>query len=74
MPTREVTLRIRGMLCQGCAASVEQVLNQNVPGVINAQIHLENGTASVKFYPEKTGPEALITAVEEAGYKAGLDL
>ncbi|MCX5618605.1 heavy metal translocating P-type ATPase [Bombella sp. TMW 2.2543] len=59
-----LTLPIEGMSCAACSMRVEKAL-QDVPGVRTARVNLATGTAQI------TGTathEALIIAVEQAGY------
>ncbi len=63
-----VDLRITGMHCASCVASVERALG-NVPGVAEASVNLATERAHVRL----TAPvavERLAAAVEEAGYGA----
>jgi copper chaperone len=62
-----VILKIDGMTCGGCVASVERVLKA-VPGVVATKVHLSPGRAEVSFDPARTDVPALQTAVEAAGY------
>ncbi len=61
------TLKIDGMTCGGCVASVTRVLRA-VPGVSDAAVTLTPGQATVTFDEAKTNVPALREAVEEAGY------
>jgi copper chaperone CopZ len=67
-PTRIVRLRVAGMGCEGCVTSVRQAL-AGVPGVVRAEVDLEGGTAEVEA-AAATDPQALVQAVDEAGYEA----
>ncbi|HVW56745.1 MAG TPA: cation-translocating P-type ATPase [Rhizobiaceae bacterium] len=67
--TRTV-LDISGMTCAACAASVEKALSR-VDGVSQADVNLALERANVEF-DGTGGPEALIRAVEKAGYGASL--
>ncbi|MEP7329236.1 MAG: heavy-metal-associated domain-containing protein [Betaproteobacteria bacterium] len=62
------TLRIDGMTCGGCVASVSRVLRA-VPGVTEADVRLTPGTAAVTFDAARTNVPALRKAVEGAGYE-----
>jgi len=62
-----VTLKVNGMSCGGCVASVERVLKA-VPGVVAVKVQLSPGLAEVNFDPARTQVAALKTAVEAAGY------
>ncbi|MDR2075593.1 MAG: heavy metal translocating P-type ATPase [Desulfovibrio sp.] len=60
-------IRIDGMNCGHCAASVEKALRA-VPGVTGAQVDLASGTATVEV--DGGAPEAALkTAVTEAGFQ-----
>jgi len=63
-----IILKVNGMSCGGCVASVTRVLRA-VPGVETVAVALQPGTATVSFDPERTGPPALKRAVEDAGYE-----
>lgn len=62
-----VNLRIGGMTCGGCVASVSRVLRA-VPGVSSAEVTLTPGTATVIFDAALTNVPALRVAIEEAGF------
>ena len=62
-----VTLKIDGMTCGGCVASVERVLRA-VPGVVATKVQPSPGLAEVTFDPARTGVAALQAAIEDAGY------
>jgi copper chaperone len=61
------TLRIEGMTCGGCVASVTRVLKA-VPGVAEADVALTPGTATVTFDAARTNVPALRAAIEDAGF------
>lgn len=62
------TLTIDGMSCEHCVSHVQSAL-QGVSGVQTADVSLEGGTARVEL-SEDVATEALIQAVEDAGYDA----
>ncbi|MEO8486774.1 MAG: heavy metal translocating P-type ATPase [Betaproteobacteria bacterium] len=66
--SRDVSLALEGMTCAACAARIEKVLNR-LPGT-RAAVNLATETAQVRFDPADTPIEALIAAVERAGYRA----
>ena len=61
------TLRIEGMTCGGCVASVTRVLKA-VPGVAEADVTLQPGSATVTFDAARTDVPALRVAIEDAGF------
>lgn len=63
-----VNLKVEGMSCTNCQAAVEKALME-VPGVTDVDVALDEGTVAVKG---DTAPEALIKAVQDAGYSAQL--
>lgn len=63
-----VTLKVEGMSCGGCVASVTRVLSA-LPGVSDAAVSLQGGTAKVTFDEARTDPQALRAAIEGAGYE-----
>jgi P-type Cu+ transporter len=70
-PEQSVTeLTVKGMTCGNCARHVTEAL-QAVPGVRSAAVNLEGKSASVKWAQGASqNPEALVRAVEVAGYDA----
>jgi len=60
-------IRITGMRCAGCVASVEKSL-MNLPGVVNAGVNLASERAFVEFDAGASSLEALEDAVRSAGY------
>jgi copper chaperone len=65
----KVTLNVTGMTCGHCQMSVANAL-KGVSGVKTAEVSLEKNQAIVEFKENKTNPEEMIKAIEEAGYKA----
>ena len=63
-----VTLKVNGMTCGGCVASVTRVLRA-LPGVGEVAVALEPGTARVTYDPQRAGLAAFERAVEDAGYE-----
>ncbi len=66
-------LAIGGMTCASCAMRVEKALTK-VAGVTGASVNLATETATVSLSGADSDPtaEALIAAVEKAGYEASL--
>ena len=64
---RTVVLEVQNMTCPVCPITVKKSLEQ-VPGVMDANIDLDNKTATVTFDPDKATAAALIRATTEAGY------
>lgn len=62
-----VAIKVEGMTCNGCVASVTRVL-EAIPGVQSAEVTLRPAEAKVVYDPAHTGIPALRTAIEDAGY------
>lgn len=62
-------LRITGMTCNSCVASVIKAL-KHVPGVQDVQVDLLSGTARVTGDHTLQQVPALLTALAAAGYSA----
>jgi len=69
MAVEAVVLAIEGMGCEGCVRAVTQAL-AGVPGVVQAEVSLEERRATVRGDLGPEGIAALVRAVEEAGYEA----
>ncbi len=63
------TIRVGGMTCGGCTASVTKVLSETV-GVVKAEVQLTPGQATVEFDPAQVTREALCAAIDDAGFEA----
>ena len=61
-------IEIEGMSCEGCVASTQRAL-QSVDGVRAVNVDLAAGQATVE-HDDRVTPEALVTAVTDAGYDA----
>jgi Cu+-exporting ATPase len=64
-----VDLAVTGMTCASCVMRVERKLKK-VPGVADAAVNLATEHATVTYDPAQTTPDALVAAVEAAGYGA----
>jgi copper chaperone CopZ len=62
------TIDVEGMSCDGCEESVEDAL-MDVPGVTEASADREHGVAKVEGDADA---QALVDAVEDAGYQASV--
>lgn len=68
--SHEELLRIDGMTCAGCSQAVERALPR-VHGVNTVSVNLLTGEARVR-HTDSVSTEALLAAVDAAGYKAVL--
>ncbi|MFC5431183.1 heavy metal translocating P-type ATPase [Paraburkholderia denitrificans] len=66
--TRVAEFEIHGMTCASCATRVEKALAK-VPGVARASVNLATEKATIEAQ-DGVAPEALVSAVEKAGYEA----
>ena len=66
----QIELPITGMTCASCANRIERKLNK-LEGV-DASVNYATEKATVSYDPEAVQPEALVGAVEAAGYQAVL--
>lgn len=60
-------LKVEGMHCDGCKATVERVLG-GLEGVESAEADWKAGRVVVERDPTRAGDEALRAAIEDAGY------
>jgi P-type Cu+ transporter len=68
--TAKVELPITGMSCANCAMNIERTLNKKVPGVVQASVNFANERASVEYLPTLTSVDAIIAAIQKAGFDA----
>ena len=62
-------VKVGGMSCQGCVNSVTKVL-QALPGVTRVDVSLERGEAVLTHEPGSPAREAVLHAIDEAGFEA----
>jgi len=62
-------IKIGGMSCQGCVKNITGVLT-GLAGVASAEVSLEAAEAKVAFDPAAVSREALLGAIEDAGFDA----
>ena len=63
-----VVLKVSGMTCMGCVASVKRVL-QGIEGVKAVEVSLEPGQATLQYDSAVANPARFKLAIEEAGYE-----
>ena len=63
------TLKVEGMSCGGCVASVTRVLSA-LPGVAKAEVSLEEKCARVEYEAGRVTREDMQRAIVEAGFEA----
>jgi Cu+-exporting ATPase len=64
-------LDIAGMTCAACSARIQRVL-ERTDGVEEAAVNLMTNSASIAYDPVRTSPQALMAAVQQAGYDAAI--
>ena len=64
----KVTLKVEGMTCGHCVGRVQKALDA-APGVIEAKVDLDSGTAEISYGAE-TDIAKLAEIVTESGYPA----
>lgn len=62
-------LKIKGMTCSGCVASVKRVL-EGLPGVKGADVSLSEGRATIRYDASMADTAQFKRAVEDAGFEA----
>ena len=62
-------IKVKGMTCGGCVASVERVLRA-LDGVDKVDVSLERGEATVQYEPGRVDVSKLRAAIEDAGFDA----
>jgi copper chaperone len=60
---------VDGMHCNGCVKSVTGAITK-VPGVTRVDVSLEKKAATVEFDAANATPEAIVAAIEDAGFDA----
>jgi len=66
---RTVTLRVQGMTCEMCAASLEPEL-KSTSGVLDAKVFFKKGTAWIKYDDAKITLAGLRKVIKDTGFRA----
>ncbi|KAI8979685.1 hypothetical protein BDF20DRAFT_835670 [Mycotypha africana] len=64
-----IQLKIYGMTCGSCVASIENGLN-NLPGVLEVSVNLLSETAKIKYNCDITSPRVIVEEIEALGFSA----
>ncbi|TKC99971.1 heavy metal translocating P-type ATPase [Polyangium fumosum] len=64
---RRIDLPVEGMTCAACVRRIERALLAT-EGVHEAKVNLVTRTATITYDPAASDPNALVTAIERAGY------
>jgi len=67
--TRTVTIRVEGMKCEKCSASVTKALKATA-GVEEAQVSSDKGEAVIKYDDQKVNETKLREVINSTGFKA----
>jgi len=66
--TKTTRIRVEGMHCKMCSASVSKAL-EATPGVEKVEVSFEKGVAVVQYDPEKVTEAKLREVINSTGYK-----
>ena len=67
--TKTVTIKVEGMKCAKCSASVSKALKAT-EGVEDATVSSDKGEAVIKFDDQKTNEAKLREVINSTGFKA----
>ena len=62
---------VTGMTCSACSAHVDKAVRK-LEGVSEVNVNLLGGSMTVEYDPAAESPEAIIAAVDAAGYGCAL--
>ena len=62
-------IKIDGMTCGGCVASVHSATT-DIDGLDTMSVELDTNQATVTFDDSKTSAEAIAAAIDDAGFEA----
>lgn len=69
--TQHVTIKVAGMYCASCEATVHTMLKRT-RGVYSAAVDVKRGLAVIAYDPNRTTPQTLADVINRLGYKATL--
>lgn len=65
---KSLTLKIAGMHCDSCAATIKALV-ERADGVQTAAVAFASGEARILYDPATTSEERLVAIVEKPGYR-----
>ncbi|KAJ3034894.1 hypothetical protein HK097_004368, partial [Rhizophlyctis rosea] len=68
---KELRISVKGMTCQSCVSAVTQAL-KSLPGVESPVVDLASESATLRFDGSIISVDNILSAVEDAGFEAGL--
>ena len=68
MSAKSVTLRVEGISCASCVATIEGAVG-NIPGVTKASVNLAAGKLQVAYDPGRVGIKEIAGSVADVGYE-----
>lgn len=71
MATETRVINVEGMTCSGCVKSVDSAVSQ-LQGVQSVDVDLEGNKASVTYDASTVAVEAIVEAIEDAGFDASV--
>lgn len=71
MATETRVINVEGMTCGGCVKSVDSAVSQ-LQGVQSVDVDLEGNKASVTYDASTLAVEAIVEAIEDAGFDASV--
>ena len=69
--TETRVINVEGMTCGGCVKSVDSAVSQ-LQGVQSVDVDLEGNKASVTYDASTVAVEAIVEAIEDAGFDASV--
>ncbi|MGH8629980.1 MAG: heavy-metal-associated domain-containing protein [Burkholderiales bacterium] len=63
-----VTFKVEGMHCTGCAATIQALLERN-SSVRRASAYFDTGEARVLYDPGTVSEDQLVAVIEKAGFR-----
>lgn len=68
MNQQKIVLKVETMTCNHCTNFVKNTIN-DLDGILQTDMSLADGTATVTYNSDLTGKDQIITAVNETHYK-----
>ena len=65
---KSITLKVAGMHCEGCAATLEALVGAE-EGVQAVSVSYKDGAARILFDPRRTSEDRLVALVQRPGYR-----
>ena len=65
----KISIKVKGMYCEGCAIAASNALKKK-QGIVSAEVRFSDETANIEYDEEKISIEKVHSYIKDIGYEA----